>query len=65
MKEVKDSFMIINYSRYFESLEISIVIHNEEEEAVPELGHSGKCMYLNVFLPYLNLDIVRTNNSRF
>ena len=57
--------MIINYSRYFESLEISIVLHNEEEEAVPELGHRGKCMYLNVFLPYLNLDIVRTNNSRF
>ena len=65
MKGAKDSFLVIDISRdIFVNVEkIDDKTLEEEEQEVPELGFSSKCMYFMSFGPLICV-IIRTIDSR-
>ena len=65
MKGAKDSFLVIDISRdIFVNVEkIDDITLEEEEQEVPELGFSSKCMYFMSFGPLICV-IIRTIDSR-
>ena len=64
MKGAKDSFIVIDISRdIFVNVEIIDDKTLEEEQEVPELGFSSKCMYFMSFGPLICV-IIRTIDPR-